>query len=107
MSNRLSERGVRLDIGLVTVPDRRGFAFEIGILDQQSILMIFVHRQQHRMTLAQEQAATWLEQSRYRARPAIDARQPDQSTDTGVDQIEATGSQYLVSGIDIRLDIVD
>ncbi|MCY1419878.1 hypothetical protein D9M71_354790 [compost metagenome] len=107
MGDSLLQQSVGLDISLAAVPHRWRLALEVRVLDDQFVLIVLVHRQQHRMTFAQEQPSTRLEQGRHGTRPALDARQPDQRADTGVYQVERIGCQHPVSGIHIRLDVIN
>ncbi|MNP28894.1 hypothetical protein D3C76_1218950 [compost metagenome] len=98
---------VAVDVGLVGVPYRRRLVFEVGILQLQPVLMVFVHGHQHRVAIAQEQPTARLEQGRHGAGPGLDARKPAQCTDTGVDQVESTRRQHAVSLVDVGMHVVD
>ncbi|MND88328.1 hypothetical protein D3C80_803510 [compost metagenome] len=59
------------------------------------------------MPVAQEQPPARFQQCCDGACPWLDAGQPAERANTGVDQVERTRRQYLVGGIDVRLDILD
>ncbi|MDT4883622.1 hypothetical protein FQZ97_1196790 [compost metagenome] len=59
------------------------------------------------MTFTDEQSPARLQQRSQHPRPVVDARQPVDGADAGVDEIESAGRQYPVGRVDIRLDELD
>ena len=57
---------------------------------------------EHRMALADEEAAAWAEQGRDDLRPAADIRQPAERADPRVDEIEAACSEDGGRVVDLR-----